>query len=216
MMIGATDRGLCIVQFGSSPGQLLTALRNEYPRADLVPMRQPGHRDFQAWISSLTNHLASKQPHLELPLDVRATAFQMRVWTYLQSIPLRRSSIVRGSGSRHRQAQSSQSSRQRVCQEQCRSGDPMPSSDSRQRRNGRIWTGAGPEANAHRSRASQADDRVCPTGHSLLSNASRVAESAPVTLPSKQHRTAKIRHACPIHRPCADGHNGDCSACGAG
>ena len=40
--------------------------------------------------------------------------------------------------------------------------------------------------------------------------------SPPVSLPSKQHPTAKIRHACPIHPSCADGHNGDCSACGFG
>ena len=33
---------------------------------------------------------------------------------------------------------------------------------------------------------------------------------------SKQRRTAKIRHACPIHPPCADGRNGDYSVCGAG
>jgi AraC family transcriptional regulator of adaptative response/methylated-DNA-[protein]-cysteine methyltransferase len=87
MMIGATDRGLCFVQFGSSRKELLNALRNEYAKAELTPMRQPGHPDFQTWINALTDHLAGKQPHLDLPLDIRATAFQMRVWTYLQSIP---------------------------------------------------------------------------------------------------------------------------------
>src|SRR5258705_299181 len=39
------------------------------------------------WLTALTNHLAGKQPHLDLPLDIRATAFQMRVWNYLQAIP---------------------------------------------------------------------------------------------------------------------------------
>jgi len=37
-----------------------------------------------------------------------------------------------------------------------------------------------------------------------------VSGSVPVTLLSKQYRTAKIRRAYPIHRPCADGYNGDC------
>lgn len=87
MMIGATDRGICFVQFGSARGELLTALRNEYAQAELTAMREPVHPDFQSWISSLTDYLAGKQPHLDLPLDIRATAFQMQVWTYLQSIP---------------------------------------------------------------------------------------------------------------------------------
>jgi AraC family transcriptional regulator, regulatory protein of adaptative response / methylated-DNA-[protein]-cysteine methyltransferase len=87
MMIGATDRGICFVQFGSSRSELLAALRNEYAQAELTPMREPVHPDFQRWIGSLTNYLAGRQPHLDLPLDIRATAFQMRVWTYLQSIP---------------------------------------------------------------------------------------------------------------------------------
>ena len=43
-----------------------------------------------------------------------------------------------------------------------------------------------------------------------------VSGSPPAILPSKPRRTAKIRRACPIHPPCADGRSVDCSACGAG
>jgi hypothetical protein len=43
-----------------------------------------------------------------------------------------------------------------------------------------------------------------------------VSTLPPVILPSKPHRTVKTRRTCPIHPPCADGHNGDGSACGAG
>jgi AraC family transcriptional regulator of adaptative response/methylated-DNA-[protein]-cysteine methyltransferase len=50
-------------------------------------MQTPYHPEFQKWIDALTAHLAGKQPRIELPLDIRATAFQMRVWNYLQSIP---------------------------------------------------------------------------------------------------------------------------------
>jgi len=87
MMIGATDRGLCFVQFGETREALLSALEKEYPLALIEPMRRPHHPDFRAWVDALNRHLAGGQPHLELPLDVRATAFQMRVWNYLQSIP---------------------------------------------------------------------------------------------------------------------------------
>jgi AraC family transcriptional regulator of adaptative response/methylated-DNA-[protein]-cysteine methyltransferase len=87
IMIGATDRGICFVQFGADDEELLRALEKEYPAALLEPMREPAPPVFRQWIASLSAHLAGRQPHLELPLDIRATAFQMRVWNYLQSIP---------------------------------------------------------------------------------------------------------------------------------
>jgi AraC family transcriptional regulator of adaptative response/methylated-DNA-[protein]-cysteine methyltransferase len=87
MMVGATDRGLCSVKFGDSSEELLDSLRGEYPSAVLQPMATPHPPEFQRWIDALVNHLAGNQPKVELPLDLHATAFQMRVWNYLQSIP---------------------------------------------------------------------------------------------------------------------------------
>jgi AraC family transcriptional regulator of adaptative response/methylated-DNA-[protein]-cysteine methyltransferase len=87
MMIGATDRGLCFVHFGDTREDLLRSLEREYPSARLEPMGTPRHPDFQKWVNALTRYMDGSQPHLDLPLDIRATAFQMRVWNYLQSIP---------------------------------------------------------------------------------------------------------------------------------
>jgi AraC family transcriptional regulator, regulatory protein of adaptative response / methylated-DNA-[protein]-cysteine methyltransferase len=87
MMIGATDRGLCFVQFGENDEVLMRALRTEYPRANVEAMREPADPEFTKWIAALTAHLNGGNPHLDLPVDIRATAFQMRVWNYLQSIP---------------------------------------------------------------------------------------------------------------------------------
>jgi AraC family transcriptional regulator of adaptative response/methylated-DNA-[protein]-cysteine methyltransferase len=87
MMIGATDRGLCFVQFGDSAEHLRDMLAREYPAATLSPMSQPPHPDFARWVERLTQHLAGAAPQLDLPLDIQATAFQMRVWNYLQTIP---------------------------------------------------------------------------------------------------------------------------------
>jgi AraC family transcriptional regulator of adaptative response/methylated-DNA-[protein]-cysteine methyltransferase len=87
LMVGATDRGLCFVQFGDSDDELAAALRREYPAAEIAPMGEPHPAAFDEWIAALGRHLAGRQPRLDLPLDIRATAFQMRVWTYLQSIP---------------------------------------------------------------------------------------------------------------------------------
>jgi len=87
MMIGATERGICSVQFGQSTAELLEELRKEYPAAQLAPTAEQDHPHLKQWARALNQHLAGSQPRLDLPLDIRATAFQMRVWTYLQSIP---------------------------------------------------------------------------------------------------------------------------------
>jgi AraC family transcriptional regulator of adaptative response/methylated-DNA-[protein]-cysteine methyltransferase len=87
LMIGATDRGICFVQFGESEEELRATLAREYPAAQISPMRSPAPVEFAQWIGRLNEHLAGKRPRLDLPVDVRATAFQMRVWKYLQSIP---------------------------------------------------------------------------------------------------------------------------------
>jgi AraC family transcriptional regulator of adaptative response/methylated-DNA-[protein]-cysteine methyltransferase len=87
MMIGATDRGLCFVQFADRDEDLLEMLRAEYPAAHLKPMQEPYPAEFGTWMTALQKHLAGEQQCLDLRLDLRATAFQRRVWKYLQTIP---------------------------------------------------------------------------------------------------------------------------------
>jgi AraC family transcriptional regulator, regulatory protein of adaptative response / methylated-DNA-[protein]-cysteine methyltransferase len=87
MMIGATDRGICFLQFGESDAELAAALGREYPAAELQPMAEPAPAEFAQWIAALKEHLDGARFQVDLPLDIRATAFQMRVWNYLQSIP---------------------------------------------------------------------------------------------------------------------------------
>lgn len=87
MMIGATDRGICFLQFGNDAGELAAALRREYPQAAVSPSKAPSHPQLQLWIESIRGYLAGERGRLDLPLDIRATAFQMRVWKYLQTIP---------------------------------------------------------------------------------------------------------------------------------
>jgi AraC family transcriptional regulator, regulatory protein of adaptative response / methylated-DNA-[protein]-cysteine methyltransferase len=87
MMIGATDRGLCFVQFGNSRAELLEMLRREYPAALLTEMKKPYPEQFELWVEGLTQHLSGDQQPQRLPIDVHGTAFQFRVWNYLQSIP---------------------------------------------------------------------------------------------------------------------------------
>jgi AraC family transcriptional regulator of adaptative response/methylated-DNA-[protein]-cysteine methyltransferase len=87
MMIGATDRGICFLQFGDSDEDLLRMLAAEYPAAILQPMPPESHSNFNAWMTKLHHYLAGDRQPLDLPLDLRATAFQLKVWRYLQAIP---------------------------------------------------------------------------------------------------------------------------------
>jgi AraC family transcriptional regulator of adaptative response/methylated-DNA-[protein]-cysteine methyltransferase len=85
--IGATDRGICFLQFGEDRDALLTQLAAEYPNAKLTPMTPHARPAFDAWMLALNAHLDGRRPSAELPLDLRGTAFQVRVWNYLRSIP---------------------------------------------------------------------------------------------------------------------------------
>ena len=87
MMLAATDRGLCFVQFADSQEELLAMLRAEFPEARLERMRTPYSGLFEQWISALREQMEGGEARRELPLDLRATAFQMRVWNYLRTIP---------------------------------------------------------------------------------------------------------------------------------
>jgi len=87
LMLGATARGLCFLQFGASEEALAKVLRAEYPGAEIAPMEEGRQPEFTEWMEALDEHLAGRRGALRLPLDIRATAFQMRVWKYLQEIP---------------------------------------------------------------------------------------------------------------------------------
>src|SRR5271169_3297077 len=87
MLVAATERGICSIQFARSDGELLEGLRREFPFA----ARKSDDGGLRDWASALLKHIKGREldsgSSLSLPLDIRATAFQRRVWTYLQSIP---------------------------------------------------------------------------------------------------------------------------------
>jgi AraC family transcriptional regulator of adaptative response/methylated-DNA-[protein]-cysteine methyltransferase len=83
MLIAATDRGVCAIQFARSDGELIEGLKREFPFA----VRKPDEGGLQAWVATLLSKMTGRELNAALPLDIRATAFQRRVWTYLQSIP---------------------------------------------------------------------------------------------------------------------------------
>jgi AraC family transcriptional regulator, regulatory protein of adaptative response / methylated-DNA-[protein]-cysteine methyltransferase len=83
MLVAATGRGLCAVRFGESATELEGGLREEFHAAEL-------HRDdaaMSAYIEPLLASLRGENTIIDLPLDVRATAFQKKVWEMLRQIP---------------------------------------------------------------------------------------------------------------------------------
>lgn len=85
LLVAATPRGVCAVYLGDpgSDQELVGALVDEYPAAS-VSQANGGVR---RWIDLILRHLDGKQLQLDLPIDVRATAFQHRVWQQLRAIP---------------------------------------------------------------------------------------------------------------------------------
>jgi AraC family transcriptional regulator of adaptative response/methylated-DNA-[protein]-cysteine methyltransferase len=83
MLIAATDRGICSIQFARTDNELIEGLKREFPFA----ARKPDQGSLQAWTEALLAKMKGRELNSALPLDIRATAFQRRVWTYLQSIP---------------------------------------------------------------------------------------------------------------------------------
>ena len=83
LLIAATPKGISAVYLGDRAGPLEEALAEEYPRAEIFRDRN----GLRGSVSTLLRHLRGQEPHLELPLDVQATAFQRRVWEELKRIP---------------------------------------------------------------------------------------------------------------------------------
>jgi AraC family transcriptional regulator of adaptative response/methylated-DNA-[protein]-cysteine methyltransferase len=89
LLVAATERGICAVRLGDDDRELAAGLRRDYPQAT-IEEAAPGD-PLAGWVeailSSLTAGGAAAPTLTALPLDVRATAFEWRVWRELQRIP---------------------------------------------------------------------------------------------------------------------------------
>jgi AraC family transcriptional regulator of adaptative response/methylated-DNA-[protein]-cysteine methyltransferase len=83
LLVATTERGICAVHLGRNDEELEDCLRSEYPAAHI----ERNKVQLCNWVSSLLDYINGSQPHLDLPLDVQATAFQWRVWQELLTIP---------------------------------------------------------------------------------------------------------------------------------
>jgi AraC family transcriptional regulator of adaptative response/methylated-DNA-[protein]-cysteine methyltransferase len=83
LLVAGTARGLSAVRFGESNAALTASLRAEFPRAVL----EPDEPRVSLWAASLKAQTDGLKPSALLPLDIQATAFQLRVWEELRRIP---------------------------------------------------------------------------------------------------------------------------------
>ena len=83
LLVAATARGVCAVAMGSSDAELAAGLAREYSAATLTC----GSATLSRWTTAILAHIAGREARLDLPLDIRATAFQWQVWKALAAIP---------------------------------------------------------------------------------------------------------------------------------
>ena len=86
LMMAATERGVCFVQFGDDAIALLKQLAAEFPNAALSPAAPAGNAALDDWMEAIDAHLSRGAPRPDLPVDLRGTAFQMRVWRFLLGV----------------------------------------------------------------------------------------------------------------------------------
>jgi AraC family transcriptional regulator, regulatory protein of adaptative response / methylated-DNA-[protein]-cysteine methyltransferase len=83
MLVAATDKGICAIQFANSDEELEQGLKHEFPFA----IRRRDDDFMREWKNNLLTKMYDQKLDSALPLDIQATAFQRRVWSFLQRIP---------------------------------------------------------------------------------------------------------------------------------
>jgi AraC family transcriptional regulator of adaptative response/methylated-DNA-[protein]-cysteine methyltransferase len=87
LVMAATNRGVCFAQFGLSKEMLVEQLGEEFPKASIVESSMTDSPELDDWIQAFEAHIAGTGPRPDLPLDLRGTAFQVRVWKFLLGVP---------------------------------------------------------------------------------------------------------------------------------
>jgi len=83
LLVAATGKGVCAIALGDDPEPLVKELQDRFPRAEL----QGGDTAFEAMVAAVVGAVERPGAALDVPLDIRGTAFQQRVWQALREIP---------------------------------------------------------------------------------------------------------------------------------
>jgi len=83
ILVAATDKGVCAIEFGDDAEALVRGLQDRFPKAQLLG----GDQDFDQLVAKVVGFVEAPAQGLDLPLDIRGTAFQQRVWKAIRAIP---------------------------------------------------------------------------------------------------------------------------------
>ena len=83
ILVATSEKGVCAIHMGKDPDVLVRKLQDQFPKANLIG----GDAKFEKLVAKVIGFIEAPQIGLDLPLDVRGTAFQRRVWKELQRIP---------------------------------------------------------------------------------------------------------------------------------
>lgn len=83
LLVATTGKGICAVRLGNTPTDLTNALKIEFSNATIIE----DNENYREWIEQILQSIEGKEADLDLPLDIRSTAFQRQVWQALQKIP---------------------------------------------------------------------------------------------------------------------------------
>ncbi len=84
ILVAKSERGVCAIFLGDNPDELVRELQDRFPRANLIG----GDGEFEQLVAKVVGFIEAPALGLDLPLDVRGTAFQQRVWQALRDIPV--------------------------------------------------------------------------------------------------------------------------------
>jgi AraC family transcriptional regulator of adaptative response/methylated-DNA-[protein]-cysteine methyltransferase len=84
ILVAASEKGVCAIQFGEDPDTLLRTLQDRFPKAQLIG----GDERFEQLVARVVGLIEAPAQGHDLPLDVRGTAFQQQVWRALRDIPV--------------------------------------------------------------------------------------------------------------------------------
>ncbi|MGM0785451.1 MAG: bifunctional DNA-binding transcriptional regulator/O6-methylguanine-DNA methyltransferase Ada [Pseudomonadota bacterium] len=84
ILVAASEKGICAISLGDDPERLLEEFQERFANATLVP----GGKEFDAWVAQVVGFVEAPDVGLSLPLDLRGTAFQQRVWQALTEVPV--------------------------------------------------------------------------------------------------------------------------------
>ena len=83
ILVAASEQGVCAIFLGDDQDALACNLQDRFPRARLIG----ADAEFKHWVAKVVGFVEAPHLGLDLPLDVRGTAFQQRVWQALRAIP---------------------------------------------------------------------------------------------------------------------------------